>query len=123
MKKFSKPQQPQTPTDTEHPAPAKVGETAKVSVTARPRRLTSPQPIFAIVPGVDTLTLLRQACETLASLTALLENFAAKLEGPNRGEVFSIQQLAMVAELLVTHVRDNLGSRDDASAGQPVTRH
>ena len=123
MKKFSKPQQPQNPTDADHPAPAKVCETAKVAVTPRPRRVSSPQPIFAIAPGVDTLTLLKQACETLASLNALLENFAAKLEGPNRGEVFSIQQLAMVAELLVTQVRDNLGSRDDASAGQPVTRH
>ncbi|WP_223511447.1 DUF6124 family protein [Pseudomonas sp. GL-B-19] len=123
MKKLSKPQQPQTPTDADHPAPAKVCETAKVAVTQRPRRVSSPQQIFAIAPGVDTLTLLKQACETLASLNALLENFAAKLEGPNRGEVFSIQQLAMVAELLVTQVRDNLASRDDASAGQPVTRH
>ncbi len=123
MKKFSKPQQPQNPTDADHPVPAKACETAKVAVIPRPRRLASPQPIFAIAPGVDTLTLLKQACETLASLNALLENFAAKLEGPNRGEVFSIQQLAMVAELLVTQVRDNLGARDDASAGQPVTRH
>jgi len=123
VKKFSKPQQPQTPTDADHPAPAKVCETVKVAVTQRPRRVSSPQQIFAIAPGVDTLTLLKQACETLASLNALLENFAAKLEGPNRGEVFSIQQLAMVAELLVTQVRDNLGSRDDASAGEPVTRH
>ncbi len=123
MKKLSKPQQPQTPTDADHPAPSKVCETAKVAVTQRTRRVSSPQKIFAIAPGVDTLTLLKQACETLASLNALLENFAAKLEGPNRGEVFSIQQLAMVAELLVTQVRDNLGSRDDASAGQPVTWH
>jgi hypothetical protein len=123
VKKLSKPQQPQTRTDADHPAPAKVCDTAKAVATPRPRRVTSTRQIFAIAPGVDTLTLLKQACETLASLNALLENFAAKLEAPNRGEIFSIQQLAMVAELLVTQARDNLGSCDDASNGPSGTRH
>jgi hypothetical protein len=122
VKKISKPQA-ETPDDTDHPAPVKVCGTAEVVVIPRPRRIASPQQIFAIAPGVDTRTLLKQACDTLASLTALLENFAAKLDGPNRGEIFSIQQLAMVAELLVTQVRDNLAADREASAGEPETRH
>lgn len=122
MKKFSKPQA-EIPDDTDHPTPVKVCGTAEVVVIPRPKRMLSPQPIFTIAPGVDTRTLLKQACDTLASLTALLENFAAKLEAPNRGEIFSIQQLVMVAELLVTQVRDNLAADGDASAGQPETRH
>ena len=122
MKKFSKPQ-PKTATDADHPAPAEVCTVAKAVVAPRPKRIPSTRQIFAIVPGVDTLTLLRQASETLASLNALLENFAAKLEGPNRGEVFSIQQLAMVAELLVTQARDNIASGGDALTGERVTRH
>lgn len=123
MKKISKPQQPKTPTDADHPDSVKVCGTAEVAVIPRPRRVPTARQIFAVVPGVDTLTLLRQASETLASLNALLENFAAKLDAPNRGEIFSIQQLAMIAELLVTQVRDNLVPQDDASDGSPVTRH
>jgi hypothetical protein len=122
VKKFSKPQS-ETPDDTEHPAPVKVCGTAEVAVIPRPRRVLSPQPIFAIAPGVDTRTLLKQACETLASLTALLENFAAKLEAPNRGEIFSIQQLALIAELLVTQAWENLVAQRNASADEPPTRH
>jgi len=122
VKKFSKPQG-DTPDNTNHPASVKLCGTADVAVIPRPRPVSSPQPIFTIAPGVDTRTLLKQACDTLASLTALLENFAAKLEGPNRGEIFSIQQLAMVAELLVNQVRDNLATDREASAGEPETRH
>jgi hypothetical protein len=122
VKKFSKPQA-ETPDDTEHPASVKVCGTAVVAVIPRPRIISSPQPIFAIAPGVDTRALLKQACDTLASLTALLENFAARLEAPNRGEIFSIQQLALVAELLVAQARDNLAADREASAGEPETRH
>ena len=122
VKKFSKPQS-EIPDDTDLPTPVKVCGTAEVAVIPRPRRMLSPQPIFAIAPGVDTRTLLKQACDTLASLTALLENFAARLEAPNRGEIFSIQQLALVAELLVAQARDNLAADREASAGEPETRH
>ena len=122
VKKFSKPQS-EIPDDTDLPTPVKVCGTAEVAVIPRPRRMLSPQPIFTIAPGVDTRTLLKQACDTLASLTALLENFAAKLEAPNRGEIFSIQQLAMVAELLVTQAWDNLVADREASGGGPETRH
>ncbi|MDR6918167.1 hypothetical protein J2X66_005058 [Pseudomonas sp. 3296] len=122
MKKFSKPQ-PQTPTDADNSAPAKVCDSAEVAIIPRPRRVPSTRHMFAVVPGVDTLTLLKQASETLSSLNALLENFSAKLERPNRGEIFSIQQLAMLAELLVTQAWDNLVADGNVSVGQPETRH
>lgn len=122
MKKFSK-HQPQTPTDAEHPDPAKRCETAKSAVTQSPGRTAMTQQIFTVAPGVDTLTLLNQACENLASLNVLIASFAGKLEGSNRKVLLSIQQLAAVTELLVNQARENLDPRSDAPDAQSSTRH
>jgi hypothetical protein len=122
VKKFSK-HQPQTLTDADHLDPAKPCETAKGAVTPSPRRTATIQQIFTVAPGVDTLTLLNQACENLASLNVLIANFAGKLEGSNRDVLLSIQQLATVTELLVNQARKNLYPRSDATHAQPPTRH
>ncbi|TPG82839.1 DUF6124 family protein [Pseudomonas mandelii] len=122
MKKFSK-HQPQTLTDADHLDTAKPCETAKGAVNPSPRRTATTQQIFTVAPGVDTLTLLHQACENLASLNVLIANFAGKLEGSNRDVLLSIQQLAAVTELLVNQARENLYPRSDAPDAQPPTRH
>ncbi|MHC8382674.1 DUF6124 family protein [Pseudomonas sp. LB3P14] len=122
MKKFSK-NQPQTLTDADHLDPAKRCETAKGAVARSPRRTATTQQIFTVAPGVDTLALLNQACETLATLNVLIANFAGKLEGSNRHVLQSILQLAAVAELLVNQARENLDPRRDAPDTQPPTRH
>jgi hypothetical protein len=120
VKKISK-HQPKTLTDADHLDPAKPCETAKGAVTPSPRRTATTQQIFTVAPSVDTLALLNQACESLATLNALIANFAGKLEGSNRHVLLSIQQLAAVAELLVNQARENL--RSDAPKAQPPTRH
>jgi hypothetical protein len=122
VKKFSK-HQPQTPTDADHLEPAKLCETAKDAVARSPRGTATTQQIFTVAPGVDTLTLLNQACENLASLTVLIANFAGKLEGSNRKVLLSIQHLAAVTELLVNQARENLDPRSAAPDAQPPTRH
>ncbi|MHC8352026.1 DUF6124 family protein [Pseudomonas sp. RT4P38] len=122
MKKFSK-NQPQTLTDADHLGPAKLCETSKDAVIRNPRRTATTKQIFTVAPGVDTLALLNQACETLASLNVLIANFTGKLEGSNRNVLLSIQQLASVAELLVNQARENLDPRSDAPDAQPPTRH
>lgn len=122
MKKFSK-KQPQTLTDADHLDPAKLCETSKYAVTRSPKRTATTKQIFTVAPGVDTLTLLNQACETLASLNDLIANFTGKLEGSNRNVLLSIQQLASVAELLVNQARENLDPKSDAPDAQPPTRH
>ncbi|MHC8362985.1 DUF6124 family protein [Pseudomonas sp. LS2P72] len=122
MKKFSKHLQ-KTQTDADHLDPAKPCETAKGAVTQSLRRTAETQQIFTVAPGVDTLTLLNQACENLASLSVLIANFAGKLEGSNRTVLLSIQQLVAVTELLVNQARENLDPRNDAPDAQPPTRH
>jgi hypothetical protein len=120
--KFSK-HQPQTLTDADHLDPAKPCETAKGAATHSPRRTATTQQVFAVAPGVDTLTLLNQACENLAALNVLIASFAAKLEGSNRQVLLSIQQLAAVTELLVNQARENLDPRNGAPDAQPPTLH
>lgn len=122
MKKFSK-HQPQTLTDAEHLDPAKLCKTAIGAVTRSPRPTATTQQIFTVAPGVDTLTLLNQACENLAALNVLIASFAGKLEGPNRQVLLSIQQLAAVTELLVNQARENLDPRSGAPDAQPPTLH
>ncbi|EJM21182.1 hypothetical protein PMI22_02066 [Pseudomonas sp. GM21] len=123
MKKFNKSQLLQTQIQADNTAPAKVCDTAKTVVTPHPKHIPSPRQIFAIIPGVDTLTLLNEACEMLATLNVLIANFASKLDGPNLNVLLSIQQLATVAEMSLNQVRDNLYPRDDAPASQTPTWH
>ena len=80
-------------------------------VSKRLRDPNHPDPIchvFTILPDVDTETLLCHACETLASLNVLTTDLACKLEGSPRSLALSIQQLAVVGELLVNRALDNV---------------
>ena len=102
-----------------------VCEKVQQASTANPDRCRSAttQQVFTVAPGVDTLTLLNQACENLASLNVLIASFAGILEGSNRKVLLSIQHLAAVTELLVNQARENLDPRSDAPDAQPPTRH
>ncbi|MHC8345023.1 DUF6124 family protein [Pseudomonas sp. RT6P73] len=125
MKKFGK-NDAQRPTDASHLKLVRLGDTAgrDTSIGVRKPRCSVPiKQIFAIAPGVDTITLLHQASETLASLNAVIVNFAVKLDGSNRAMLGAIQQLAGIAELLVNQARDNLDPRNDVPDPQTPTRH
>jgi hypothetical protein len=77
----------------------------------RLRNPRHPDPIshlFTILPDIDTPTLLCHACETLASLNVLTTDLAAELQGSPRSLALSIQQLAVLGELLVNRALDNL---------------
>ncbi|MBD9562602.1 hypothetical protein IB250_06375 [Pseudomonas sp. PDM09] len=78
--------------------------------------------VFPLIPNIDTETLLSHACETLASLNVLATDFACELEGSHRSLALSIQQLAVLGELLVNRALDNLdppGEVSDAEEVQP----
>ncbi|MDO8711980.1 MULTISPECIES: DUF6124 family protein [Pseudomonas] len=125
MKKFGK-NDPQRPTDVTHLKLVRAGDTTEHDTRIRvrkPRRSVPINQILSVAPGVDTLTLLHQASETLASLNAVLVNFAVKLDGSNRVMLGAIQQLAGIAELLVAQARDNLDPRNDAPDAPAPTRH
>ncbi|MHC8401997.1 DUF6124 family protein [Pseudomonas sp. MDT1-17] len=98
-----------SPNDTvDSSAPATVTEQL-VSVPLR--NPNCPEPVshfFAIVPDVDTESLLCQASETLASLSVMATDLARELEGPRRHVILAIQQLSALGELLVNRALDNL---------------
>ncbi|MGH8389748.1 MAG: DUF6124 family protein [Pseudomonas sp.] len=97
---------------TDHSQLSEVGNRA---VSKRLRNPSHADPIcdvFTIVPDVDIETLLCHACETLASLNVLTTDLACKLEGSSRSLALSIQQLAVVGELLVNRALDNVDPPD-----------
>ncbi|MSU93849.1 hypothetical protein EB795_07855 [Pseudomonas mandelii] len=69
-----------------------------------PRR---PSTIYTIAPDIDQETLLANACESLASASVMLSDFAGLLEGPQRNTVLGIQQSVMLGELAVNRMLDN----------------
>jgi hypothetical protein len=98
--------------------PIDLNQATQRTVSARLRDPNTPDPIshvFTILPNIDTETLLSHACETLASLNVLTTDLACKLEGSHRSLALSIQQLAVVGELLVNRALDNLDPPGDAS--------
>lgn len=80
-----------------------------VSVPLRTHtRLEPPSQFFAVVPDVDTESMLCHASETLASLSVMATDLARELEGPRRHVILAIQQLSALGELLVNRALDNL---------------
>lgn len=69
-----------------------------------------PDPVdfFTLRPNIDTLSLLAHACETAASLNVMSADLARDLESSHRNVALAIQQLAVLAELLVNRALDNL---------------
>lgn len=106
--------------------PLELSETAQRTVSARLRNPSHPDPvshIFTIVPDVDTPTLLVHASETLASINAMTTDLAFELEGSRRNVALAIQQLAVLAELLVNRALDHLDQPDGAGESQPTVHH
>ncbi|WP_445181417.1 DUF6124 family protein [Pseudomonas sp. McL0111] len=71
-----------------------------------------PNRIFLIDPSVDDETLLVEACESLASVTVTLGDFAGLLEGPNRKTLLGIAQVVMLGELAVNQALDNVEPKE-----------
>ena len=67
-----------------------------------------PSTLFMVVPGADTESLLAHACESLASASVLASDFANNLTGPQRHTALAIQQVIMLAELVVNRALDNV---------------
>jgi hypothetical protein len=67
-----------------------------------------PSTIFVIAPDIDTETLLTNACESMASASVMLSDFAGLLDGPSRNTPLGIQQVVMLGELAVNRALDNL---------------
>lgn len=83
------------------------------AVSARLRDPKQPDPVshvFTILPDVDTPTLLAHASETLASMNVMTTDLADQLEGSHRNVALAIQQLGVLAEMLINRALDNLDS-------------
>lgn len=103
--------------------PIELSQATQRAVSARLRNPKNPDPIshiFTLLPNIDTETLLSHACETLASLNVLTTDLACELEGSHRSLALSIQQLAVLGELLVNRALDNLDPPGGASDVQEV---
>ncbi|MHC8387833.1 DUF6124 family protein [Pseudomonas sp. MDT2-39-1] len=67
-----------------------------------------PSTIYFVAPDTDDETLLVNACESMASASVMLSNFAGLMEGPHRNTVLGIQQVVMLGELAVNRMLDRL---------------
>jgi len=72
----------------------------------------TPSSMFLVNPQTDTESLLANACESLASATVMLGDFAGTLEGPGRNTVLGIAQVVMLGELAVNQVLDNVEPKE-----------
>ncbi|WLH34576.1 DUF6124 family protein [Pseudomonas sp. FP2196] len=75
-------------------------------VTPNPPRL--PSTLFHVTPDADNETLLAHACESLASASVMLSDFAGLLDTPHRNTLLGIQQVVMLGELTVNRALDNI---------------
>jgi hypothetical protein len=79
----------------------------------------SPSSMFMVNPQTDTESLLANACESLASATVMLGDFAGTLDGPNRHTLQGIAQVVMLGELAVNKALDNVELKQPVS--EPVS--
>jgi hypothetical protein len=96
------------------------------TVSARLRNPKRPDPIshvFTLLSDIDTPTLLAHACETLASLNVMTTDLACELEGSRRNVALAIQQLSVLAELLVNRALDNLDPPDGLPETPSASQH
>jgi hypothetical protein len=112
MKKSSsieiQPSRPTASDPVDSSKPSKVSE-HMVSVPLRTHASpTQSRHFFAVVPDIDTETMLCQASETLACLSAMATDLARELEGPRRQLILTIQQMSALGELLVNRALDTL---------------
>ncbi|WP_053214775.1 DUF6124 family protein [Pseudomonas sp. Q12-87] len=67
-------------------------------------------PLFTVVNGIDTESLLANLSETLASADAMVSDLAFDLEGSRRHVALGIQQLIELSGLLANRVLDNVNT-------------
>ncbi|MBK5344569.1 hypothetical protein JFU48_24655 [Pseudomonas sp. TH49] len=67
-----------------------------------------PSHMFVVAPNMDNEELLAHACESMASASIMLSDFAGLLDAPYRNTVLGIQQVVMLGELAVNRALDNL---------------
>ncbi|MBV4484508.1 hypothetical protein HU727_002760 [Pseudomonas sp. SWRI153] len=79
------------------------------AINATPYR---PNTLFMVNPQSDTESLLVNACESLASATVMLGDFAGMLEGSRRNTLLGIAQVVMLGELAVNKALDNVEPTD-----------
>ena len=68
--------------------------------------------LFLVNLNADTESLLANACESLASATVMLSDFAGMLEGSRRNTLLGIAQVVMLGELAVNKALDNVVPTD-----------
>ncbi|WP_367371774.1 DUF6124 family protein [Pseudomonas lini] len=73
-----------------------------------PAAARKPSKMFIVAPDMDTESLLAHACESLASASVMLSDFANLLEIPHRNTILGIQQNIMLGELAVNRALDNI---------------
>ena len=67
-----------------------------------------PSTMFIVAPDMETESLLAHACESMASASIMLSDFAALLDSPYRNTVLGIQQVVMLGELAVNRALDKI---------------
>jgi hypothetical protein len=67
-----------------------------------------PSTIYFVGPDTDNETLLVNACETLASASVMLSDFAGQLNGTQRHTLLGIQNSVMLGEMAVNRMLDNI---------------
>jgi len=100
-----------TPSPDDSVELSKLADLTEPLVSARlrnPKRPNLISHVFAILPEADKETLLCHACETLASLNVMSTDLACEVEGSRRNVALAIQQLATMAELLISRALDLL---------------
>ncbi|WP_166220150.1 DUF6124 family protein [Pseudomonas atagonensis] len=92
--------------------PTKLNDTAERALDHYLKPHVSPQrtpsTMFVVAPNTDTESLLAHACESMASASIMLSDFAGLLEKPYRNTLLGIQQVVMLGELAVNRALDNL---------------
>ena len=117
MKKNS-PNPPETPADLAEDK-IDLSKTTEPTISARLRNPNHFDPVshvFTIRPNIDTPSLLTHASETLASLNVMSTDLACELESSRRNIALAIQQLAVLAQLLVNRALDNIAPLDEVEA-------
>ena len=120
MKKHS-PNPPDTSanSNTETPDSSNLSNTTEPAISARLRHPTHLDPVshvFTLRPDIDTPSLLTHASETLASLNVMSTDLACDLESSRRNIALAIQQLAVLAQLLMNRALDNIAPLDEVEA-------
>jgi hypothetical protein len=119
--KKNSPNPPETPANLaeEKIDLSQLSKTTEPAISARlrnPNHLDPISHVFTLRPDIDTPSLLTHASETLASLNVMSTDLACELESSRRNIALAIQQLAVLAQLLVNRALDNIAALDDMEA-------